>query len=197
MKKLILLAATIMTSFGAFAQHEVGSINIQPKLGMNIATLTDADDADSRIGLVIGAEGEYQVSELFSVTAGLLYSQQGAKASYSENGVSADGTVKLDYINVPILANVYVAQGLAVKLGIQPGFKVSSKVKVEAQGVSAEADLEGTKSIDFSIPVGLSYEYSNIQLDARYNWGLTKVNKNMDKCKNSVFQITLGYKFNL
>ncbi len=52
------------------------------------------------------------------------------------------------------------------------------------------------KSVDFSIPVGLSYEYNNFQLDARYKWGLTKVFEN-SKTKNSVFQITLGYKFDL
>lgn len=52
------------------------------------------------------------------------------------------------------------------------------------------------KSVDFSIPVGLSYEYNNFQLDARYNWGLTKAFEN-SKAKNSVFQITLGYKFDL
>ncbi len=46
--------------------------------------------------------------------------------------------------------------------------------------------------------VGLSYEYQNVVLDARYNWGLTKI-YDVDKLdsKNSVFQITLGYKFEI
>ena len=49
-----------------------------------------------------------------------------------------------------------------------------------------------------SIPVGLSYEYANVVLDARYNWGVTKVADLGDNSpKNSVFQITLGYKFDL
>ena len=57
-------------------------------------------------------------------------------------------------------------------------------------------DVEDVKSVDFSIPVGLSYEYANFQLDARYNWGVSKVIDDDDE-KNSVFQITLGYKFKL
>ena len=52
------------------------------------------------------------------------------------------------------------------------------------------------QSVDVSIPVGLSYEYSNFVLDARYNFGVTKVFENSDT-KNSVFQFTLGYKFEL
>lgn len=196
MKKLVLLAVVLLSSVGVFAQREVGSINIQPKVGLNIANMTDADGADARVGFVIGAEGEYQVTDLLSLTAGVIYSQQGCKGTLSYEGVNADETIKLDYINVPILANVYVAKGLAVKLGIQPGFKVNSEIELEAQGTSVETDFDGVKSLDFSIPVGISYEYSNFQLDARYNWGLTKIADDVDS-KNSVFQITLGYKFSL
>lgn len=176
MKKLVLLAAVLLSSVGVFAQHEVGSINIQPKVGINIADMTDVDDSDARIGFVVGAEAEYQVSDLFSITGGLLYSQQGTEIN--------DHKFKLDYLNVPILANVYVVKGLAVKLGIQPAFNIN------------DDDIEGVKSFDFAIPVGASYEYSNFQLDARYNWGVTKAFDEGDS-KHSVFQITLGYKFSL
>lgn len=181
-----------MTSVGAYAQHEVGSITIQPKVGMNIASLTKADGADSRIGLAVGAEAEYQIEDRISLSAGLLYSMQGATAS--EDGV--DETIKLDYINIPILANIYVTKGLALKVGVQPGFNVTHKYKVEKGSASASDDIDGVKSFDFSIPVGASYEFSNLVLDARYNWGLTKVFKDANS-KNSVFQITLGYKFNM
>ena len=117
---------------------------------------------------------------------------QGAKAKTP----LATVTQKLDYINVPITANVYVVKGLAVKLGLQPGFKVSDKASVDATHGGQIAVPGKAKSFDLSVPVGLSYEYKNFQLDARYNWGLTKVYEG-SKAKNSVFQITLGYKFDL
>lgn len=44
--------------------------------------------------------------------------------------------------------------------------------------------------------MGVSYEFKNVVLDARYNWGVTKVFDDAD-VKNSVFQVTLGYKFEL
>ncbi|MDD6541006.1 MAG: porin family protein [Prevotella sp.] len=191
MKKLLVMAAVMLASVGAYAQHAVGSFTLQPKVGMNIANLTDADDADARIGFVGGLETEYQATDIFSLSAGVLYSMQGCK--YDNDKVKT--TSKLDYINIPIMANVYVAKGLAVKLGVQPAFNVNSEVKVSGGKYSTSADVDA-KSFDFSIPVGISYEYSNVVLDARYNWGLTKVADGSDS-KNSVFQITLGYKFDL
>ncbi len=181
----------MLSSVATFAQHAVGSFTIQPKVGLNIATLTKADGSDPRVGFVGGAEFEYQAADIVSLSFGALYSQQGCK--YDVSGVKT--TSKLDYINVPVLANVYVAKGLAVKLGVQPGFNVNSSVKVAKGNTKVETDADA-KSVDFSIPVGLSYEYNNFVLDGRYNWGLTKVVDGADS-KNSVFQITLGYKFSL
>lgn len=194
MKKVLVVAALMFSSVATFAQHAVGAFNLQPKVGVSIANLTDNNSSDARVGLVAGVEGEYQASDIFSVSAGVLYSMQGAK--YDAFG--AKSTEKLDYINVPIMANVYVVKGLAVKLGVQPGFKVNDKLDLRMPVLGgALVDLKA-KSVDFSIPVGISYEYNNFQVDARYNWGLTKV-FDVDKLdqKNSVFQITLGYKFDL
>ena len=193
MKKLFLAVVAMMVSATTFAQNEVGQLTIQPKVGVNIANITDADDADPRIGLAAGAEFEYGLTDNIGLSAGVLYSMQGFKTT--EEGV--DCTLKLDYLNVPILANFYVAKGFAVKLGVQPGFKLSSKAKFKGSGGSKEVEVEdGVKSVDLSIPVGLSYQYQNIVFDARYNWGVTKIVDDVDS-KHSVFQITVGYKFSL
>lgn len=204
LKKVIFAAALLLTSAAGFAQRAVGTTTIQPKVGLNIATVTNSD-ADCRLGLAAGVEAEHQFTDLFALSVGLLYSQQGGKIteSYSVGPYSGSvkSTAKLDYINVPVLANVYVAKGLAVKLGLQPGFKVSGKssetVTVGSKEETRSKTIEGLKTFDLSLPVGVSYEYKNVVLDARYNWGLTKMADGKDSGKNSVFQITLGYKFAL
>jgi len=201
MKKILLTAAVLLSSFAAFAQHEVGAFTLQPKIGLNIANVTDMDyiDPDPRVGFVGGVEAEYQATDIFSISAGALYSMQGAKASSSGN----TATMKVDYINIPIMANVYIVKGLAVKLGIQPGINVNAEGEVDYGSGSRTDDVrDNVESIDLSIPVGLSYEFNNIVLDARYNWGVTPGCKKeaygfTTKSKNSVFQITLGYKFEL
>lgn len=192
MKKLFLAVVAMMISAATFAQNEVGQLTIQPKVGVNIANITDVNDADPRIGLAAGAEFEYGLTDNIGLSAGVLYSMQGVKTII----VDDDCTSKLDYLNVPILANFYVAKGFAVKLGVQPGFKLSSKAKFKGSGGSKEVDVDGFKSVDLSIPVGLSYQYQNIVFDARYNWGVTNIVEDSDS-KHSVFQITVGYKFSL
>lgn len=191
MKKILLMAVVMLASVASYAQQAVGTFTLQPKIGMNVASLTKCDGCDPRIGLAAGVEAEYQATDIFSVSAGLIYSMQGNKAK--EEGVTL--TTKLDYINIPILANVYVTKGLAVKLGVQPAFNVSDKQKLSGKA-SVEAEDVGAESFDFSIPVGLSYEYNNVVFDARYNFGVTNIADGGDS-KNSVFQFTLGYKFAL
>lgn len=192
MKKLIIMAALALSSATMFAQQAVGTWSVTPKVGMTIANLSgDVVDAKSKIGLVAGAEAEYQITDMISVTGGLFYSMQGAKSSREVLGERAK--MNLDYLNIPVLCNVYIAKGLAVKLGAQLGINVSAKEKYNKITEDIGDNIE---AVDFSIPVGLSYEYQNFVLDARYNWGLSNIAKASgdDSVRNSVFQITLGYK---
>ena len=200
-----MIAATfLLLSVCTNAQNDVGGWSLQPKAGINLATMTNDDEAKTRIAFVAGAELEYQATPMLSVSAGALYSQQGSDA----DGQGMNGTVKMDYANIPILANYYVTKGLAVKVGIQPGFLVNDKVKVSSNGVSAEVGLKDAykaagidadiSSFDLAIPLGISYEFNHVVLDARYNLSLTKaISAYGESTKHSVFQITLGYKFGL
>ncbi len=191
MKKFLASALMLFAaSTATFAQHAVGSFTLQPKVGISIADVTNNNLTKSRIGFVGGLEGEYQAADIFSLSLGVNYSQEGYK------GKNSDNKVKFDYINVPILANVYVVKGLAVKLGVQPGFNVGKSLTMDGITSSGSAEDDVVKSVVLSIPVGLSYEISNVVLDARYNWGVTKTLKGFDS-KNSVFQVTVGYKFQL
>ena len=203
MKKILLTLTVVLASAAAYAQHAVGTVNIQPKMGMNVASLTDMKGSDPRIGLAAGAELEYQVADIASVSGGLIYSMQGGKYDKPVTilGMTQAGkvTLKEDYINIPVMANVYVLKGLAVKLGVQPGFNIHSTVEASTNGIAGSGTQSlnvKANSFDFTIPVGMSYEYNNVVLDARYNWGLTHTLKNYDS-RNSVFQLTLGYKFEL
>ena len=181
MKKIVLAAALLLTSVATFAQREVGSLTIQPKVGFNVSNVTKTN-GDTRIGVAAGAEAEYQLGDIYSIAVGLLYSSQGNKQTVDLPVLGkASVTWAPSYLNIPVVANVYVVKNLAVKLGVQPGFCVA-KDKLKAN------------TFDLSIPVGLSYEYNNFVLDGRYNFGVTNIAKGVNT-KNSVFQITLGYKF--
>ncbi len=74
MKKLILLALCLV-SLGIQAQE----FHFIPKVGMNIANMTNSDGADPKIGLNVGVNGEIVISERFSFEPGVYYSMQGVK----------------------------------------------------------------------------------------------------------------------
>jgi len=199
----MMIAAMMVAAISANAQNEVGQITLMPKAGINISTITgDFEGKKSKVGLVAGIEAEYGITENFGLQFGLLYSMEGYKGNVvavTEQGIQfvcayiADAKYNFDYLNIPILAQYYVIKGLAVKAGIQPAFNVRHKASVDGN----TTNIEGVKSFNFSIPVGLSYEYQNFVLDARYNIGVTKIYKEADQGRNSTFAITLGYKFAL
>ena len=41
MKKLFVMAAMVLSSVGAFAQQAAGTTTLQPKVGLNVATIGD------------------------------------------------------------------------------------------------------------------------------------------------------------
>ena len=141
------------------------------------------------MGLIAGFEGEYYANEWLGIAAGINYAQQGWK--FKHNGNSE--TQKLDFINIPVTADFYVAKGLALKAGVQFGFLTTAKL----------GDLKNKDNFNkfnFSIPVGISYEYADFVLDLRYNIALSTINKNStsdNKYRSDLIQITVGYKIDL
>ena len=197
MKKMMMMLAMTVCCMAASAQNTLrdnGTITLQPKVGVGIGVLsgewTSAPGVDNktRLGLLAGVEGEYYVNDWLGIAAGLNYAQQGWK--FEGGGESA--TTKLDYLNVPLTGNFYVAKGLALKTGVQFGFLMSAK----DEGVDIK---DGCEKLNLSIPIGISYEISNFVLDLRYNLGLSNTNKADDgnKLRSDLLQITLGYKFAL
>lgn len=187
MKKTILavIAAGALT---ATATAQETGFGYGVKAGINISNLTKNLNADAKVGLTGGIFADYRFSNLFALSADVLYSRQGNKG---------DGDAKLtsDNLNIPILANFYLVKGLAVKAGVQPGFLLAAN-RTDAN--DAKTDVKDqSKTFDFSVPVGLSYTFNcGLMIDARYNIGVSNV-ADMDgvKAHNSVWAVTAGWRF--
>jgi len=226
MKKIIMMAVAAFMATAANAQFEKGTWSLQPFLGVGFSSITNTSDLpignnktlDKKVkGVsVIGGEAEYQFAEKFSAAAGINYTSQGvAWDDYNDGSVKyKDINVSLGYIKIPLVANYYIFKGFAVKAGVQFGFLINSKINLHAEGkvnidgerdadIYASVDMKDQfKKFDFSIPVGVSYQFKvPITIDARYQIGLTRLNKNtadgVKNSKNSVFTLTVGYKFAL
>jgi len=195
MKKMMMIVAFVAATVSASAQNinrEVGAFTLQPKVGLTIGsfsgeyiTVGGKVDTKKRVGFIAGVEGEYYATNWLGIALGLNYAQQGWKFN--------DVKCKYDYLNVPLIADFYVARGLALKTGVQLGFLMNAKW----DDLNFKDDSNKT---NFSIPIGISYEFSNVVLDLRYNVALSKVNKNATdnyKFRSDLVQFTLGYKFEL
>lgn len=193
MKKFVVTVWAVFSSMYGYAQHEVGAFSFLPKVGINVTTLTQVSEKEKLESSAIGFDCEYQFSRMASFSVGLMYSEQGCKMRVYTSNDDTKGSMnkeRLNYVNFPFVLNFYVVQGLAVKAGAQLGVLIEDKT-----------DFQNGKVVDFSVPMGLSYEYKKFVVEARYNLGLTNSLKwdsaILGKAHNSVFQFTLGYKMDL
>ena len=197
MKKVLIMAvAAMMATMSASAQHREGDNTIQPRVGVTMSNVTNWGDSEMKVGMAYGVEFEHYFTEQFSAAAGLLFTNQGAK-------FEGDEKMHLYYATFPITANYYVLPGLAIKAGVQPAYRVKAQLKDSDVTVDFDRYIEtffndddfNMPKFELAIPLGRSYEFRGITLDARYNLGLTKLITGIDESiHQQVITITLGYK---
>lgn len=227
MKRIITLAFLSAISLSSFAQSEAGTWSVIPHVGVSIASLThqsggiEVGDNQSqevkpqgRPGFTGGVDVMYQAYDNVGLSIGLSYVQAGCKyKDVDDNGVIwHDHYDRMDYISVPLVAHSYIAPGLSINVGVAPSFLIYGKYHAGMLSYDLDADghrtnvQEGVMDIDtkkglrnftLSIPVGISYEYENVVLDARYNVGMLNVYKHGLSARNKVFEVSVGYKFDL
>lgn len=225
-KKLLLMAVAIMCLSASLQAQpfEPGTFSIMPRIGLNLSRVTNMPPLPVVNGFTmkrtlypgvqVGADVEYQASERFSLQGGVGYSLQGCKWKDYRAGLIeiTDTKISLSYINVPLLANFYIVEGLAVKAGIQAGFLLDARNKAVAriresvgspwlEASSSESFTGECNKVDWSIPIGVSYEFDNhLVLDLRYTLGLNRINKESDPdgdIRNRIVTLTVGYKIEM
>ena len=200
--RLAVVLALVLGLFStpAFAQLEYGV-----KAGIGFGTVSFDDEFlsefydGSRTGFIVGGGVNVPVNEMFFVGVELLYNQKGA--SGSESGI--EGTAKLDYIEIPILATFPFAAGNTrpfVYGGFAPAFAVSRKEVTEIEGLGEdESNLdEEVKSFDNSLVLGGGVRFGQMAVEARYNLGLQNINdteSTVGDAKTRQFSILFSYFF--
>jgi hypothetical protein len=140
---------------------------------------------DSRTGVLVGGFVDLPVSDMFSVVIEGLYSQKGATGTFTEEGITADVTVKADYIEIPILAQFPFSTTNVrpfVYGGVAPAFRTSAKVEARFMGETEEDDIaDEVKSMDLGLVFGGGIRFGHFAIEARYNLGLLDINEESDQ----------------
>ena len=193
MKKIVLLAAVAVFGMSTMIAQET---SFGVKAGVNFAGVIgdDIEETDGRTGFHIGGVANIGINEWLAIQPEVVYSQQG----YSFNDFDGVNDIKLDYINIPILADFTLAEGFSLQGGPQIGINVSSKTEFADQ----EIDLKDeTESLEIATTLGAQYELPiGLFFQARYTVGFTNFIEERDgannDAQNAVLSVSIGYFFN-
>lgn len=195
MKKYVFLIAIMLVSINASAQTWSEQVQIGVRGGVNFSTVAgdDLESPDGRTSFYAGLLAEIPLNERFSLQPEVFYSGQGFDITDEPN--RRDAEFQIGYIQVPLLAKIYLIDGLNIHLGPQFGFKVNEEIDYAPGGNSGDINSDSVKDFDFQLTGGLEYKISrNIFIQGRYSYGLSEVVENVN-LHNSVFSAGIGFMF--
>jgi hypothetical protein len=215
MRRATILLAVACLAGLAPATGSGQEITVGIKGGLNVSNLSvDAPEDpdfgfDSQTDFLVGGFAQIGIGSKFAIQPEVFYSQNGAKTTKTDPSIK----LNLNYIRVPLLLMARLSSRESpmypiLYAGPQVAFETRCRVTGEDDGVSVSFDCDSpelddalqTKTTDFGLVFGGGFEilYSKltIQLDARYNLGLTNLNDTADASEVSVksrgWSFTLG-----
>ena len=187
MKDILILTAVLLFGCIKVSGQEV---TFGAKIGGNYAMVTgdNSNTLDPLTAVVVGAMAELKFTEKISFQPEVIFSRQGFK--------SDELTLKIKYVNLPLIAKYYVIQGLSIEAGPQVGFQTVAIAETPIGMYDARRNI---KRFDLGVNAGIGYKLDNgLNFSARYNHGFTNINKYVGEKisnQNAVVQVTVGYFF--
>jgi hypothetical protein len=200
------------------AAQKAGDMTIGVMAGVNYGKVSSDPEPngvtlDYKVGFLAGGFLGIAVNDVFSVEPQAFYAQKGAKVSGTGTSSSGEGSVKIGYIEVPLLGKFWIPSESQVKPFIFAGPYVAFKVRCKVDGAAfggTSTDCDQTteinlKSTDFGATGGAGLEFKAgkqvVRVDARYDFGLTNINDTSSsdntKIKTRSFAGTVGVGFPL
>jgi hypothetical protein len=126
---------------------------------------------------------EYKFSETFGIAAEPGFIRKGGIVRYGVNHYMDVITLHLNYVQLPIFANIYCTKKFFVTIGPEFAYLMNSEGNLP--GIATGFTSFKENAFEISGLVGINYSIKNkIDLGLRYNHGLTKI---------SVLKWTDGY----
>ena len=198
------------------------NIKYSAKIGLNISSLSGEYPSQlshsSKAGLHIGGVAEYKLKDKISLQGEFLISTQGGISEYRVNYFnpsmgnyyeSQKQTLKLTYVNIPLLYRYQIFDRITIDAGPQIGFVLSGKNVLQYTDSTDPSNNEtielnvlqdGTftsggvtysykssiKRLDLSLNLGGTYDINDkFYVQARYNKGLSNIDKNSTAGSNT------------
>jgi hypothetical protein len=172
-------------------------ISFGVKGGLNYSNLSGEYNKPI-LGFHLGGFVEYKFNGSISLQPELQFSAQGYKLeneirqNFDDPVSTVSYKITLNYINLPILVKFNINKVVNLFAGPQVGFLAYAK------NDDGKDILDNFNTIDFGVNFGGGLTLNKIIIDLRYNLGLSEVQKQAfpnTSNTNSVFQLSVGYKF--
>lgn len=207
MKKYLIIAILFLVPYivymqEGFAQKITGGIEVSPVLSWMTPDIADnIDNEGVKLGFNFGIVGDYNFSDNFAFSTGIMVNSFGGKLKYSDSipefkvdlgtrdstysfleGAIVD--YKLQYIEIPISlkgkTNEIGYMTYFMKAGINPMFRWKAKGDVSQGNISDKSIKYEVKSFYFAFNVGAGFEYSfggntKLLLEFVYTNGLSDI----------------------
>jgi len=198
MKKFTLvLAAALLYSAGLIAQP---SLHIGIKGGANMTKIDGEQYSDGfRFNYYLGPFLQLQLTKGFGIQPEVLFTQSSSRTGsqfsdvYDEFGSEFnDHEIKLNYLTIPVLANIHLSNALILQLGPQYSILMDNHKSLVQNGKDAfkSGDVSGVGGLWINLPLGLS-------ISGRYVIGLSNIRDVSDNTKwnSEAIQLGVGFRF--
>jgi hypothetical protein len=206
MKRLTLSSIAVAAAF-ALSASAADAQTIGFKLGASMSNLSidgTTGDTDWNTGFVGGGFVRFGFGrigiqpEILSVTKGAEFDGEG----------DDDGSIKIEYIAIPVLLHLPLTYGSSFAPYIIAGPEFAFDIGCEISGPGGDLDCDddsvpdgplSRKSIDVGLSAGGGLAFAMgpgaLLLEGRYTWGMTNIDDSQDavELKNRSAYFTAGY----
>ena len=192
---LVVLCFTVVPSAHAQEEPRVPwDIFVTPKTGVMFSNLTELD-GKTKAGLTLGVNAEIFLLPNFSFCTELSYAHHGEN-NYTNPKTEQKNSFSADYLYTDYTVRWYPIKQLN-RLSVFGGVSMGTLFAASVNGEKVKHELN---SGNVSIPLGIGFEKGKIAVDARIQYGLTKLadssiaRKNLGNAHLLTFGFTIGYR---
>lgn len=209
MKKKILTTLCLIGLLG-IAQAQETTISAHPnkarfgiKGGLNFTNLyvDEVDDTNILTSFNAGVFAEFPITQGVAIVPELNFSRKGSEVENTILGETYKSKFKLSYLEIPVLLKLNIAENFSLHAGPYFAYLLDAKTDIVNESGSnvntIDYDTDDFDKTDFGLSAGLGFDFDNFGIGARYNYGLSDIDKNGDLngAKNSAFNLYAALKF--
>lgn len=169
----------------------------------NITNESDAAGVDRqmRVGAAGGAFLTLDFGSGFMLQPEVLYTQKGVKLAFDESGLDGAVRIKVDYLEIPVLARLTF--GKVVRGYVFGGPSINFNLSATGQfldGAEEEDISDEVESLEFALVFGGGLEIGPVLFEGRWSEGLTDIAKvtgdePAPNLKTRTFMVLFGLRF--